>query len=112
MLNEPELDRELHKIWVRVSNEHVREWFKTVAKAHLLSLTGPERNENFLRVAGANTYRFDPIQPMRRPFWKTINLISMWLESKAGRDVDCSSLSFGDARKLAAMWSDDNNIGC
>ena len=75
-----------------------------------MNLTGPERDENFLLGHEAEAYRFDPIQPMRRTAWKTIERVTIWLESGAPRDLDFSKLSFIEAAQHAQDWAKANRV--
>jgi hypothetical protein len=108
--NEAELNSELKKIWARVTNPKAQDWFKSTAKNHLLNLIGVDLDENFTLEPITKSHRFDPIQPMRRHVWRTMDRISIWFESGAAVGCDYPALSFAEASRLSEQWAKENRV--
>jgi hypothetical protein len=131
IINEADIDRELHRFATPAHSPSVKQWLKTTVKAHLLNLKGADRDENFrvyvaasvkdlygepmpfdklpdwAKIAlerGETLHWFDPIQVQKRETWKTIKRITVWLNSFP------LGLAFEDADRQATAWATKVNF--
>lgn len=132
VLNLGDLERELSKRAAHLFSPQAQEWLKTVPRDYLLNVDGrldeTDRQENFAQYhrewerhaldgvpevlpewveqalqRGETVFVYDPVQPMRRAFWKNkIQRIVNWLNASPSPDLDWSSLSFETALEKAS----------
>lgn len=134
VLNLGDLERELRNRAARLFSPEAQEWLKTVPKNYLLNVDGSlnetDKQENFAQYhrewerhaldgvpealsdwveqalqRGETVFVYDPVQPMRRQFWKRkIERIVNWFNSSQRPVIDWGALSFEAALKSADEW--------
>ena len=138
ILNIADLDRELNQLKARLISPEAKQWLATVPKIYLRSncisqidfqenyalynnegtrrddLDGvPDTLPNWVEEQlsqGVPIYVFDPIQTGRRQFWKQLECVVNWFNSRPRPEIDWNMLTHADALSRAQQFYQQNGL--